>query len=132
MKGKKTVLYSWDEFLKDIDTLEKEAKLLDFNFKNIYGVPRGGLIIAVILSHRLNLSVILQPTKISESTLIVDDISDTGKTLKKIASKKNIVMTLFVTPHTKFEPHFACKVLKADQWVVFPFETLKSSRKDNK
>ena len=126
MKNKKIILYTWSQLLEDIDNLERQLKFTASNYKNIYGVPRGGLIPAIMLSHRLNLPM---TTRISDATLIVDDISDTGKTLKKIASKKNIVVTLWITPHTKFEPFIYCRVLKKDEWVVFPFETLTSSQK---
>ena len=130
--NKKTIMYSWEQFFKDMDLLEKEIKFLNFNIKNIYGVPRGGLIPAVILSHRLNLPMIYSASKISDQTLIVDDISDTGKTLLKIKKNNNIIVTLWTTPHTKVEPYFYCSVLKKNEWVVFPFETLQSSKRDNK
>jgi hypoxanthine phosphoribosyltransferase len=130
MKNKKLVHYGLVQMMEDIGKLEKELKFLNFNFKNIYGVPRGGLIIAVVLSHRLKLPLILSANKISDETLIVDDISDTGKTLKKIAKKNSIVATLWTTPHTKFKPNYYVNVLKKDEWVVFPFETIKSSKRD--
>ena len=68
--------------------------------------------------------------RISNETLIVDDISDTGKTLKKLAKKNSITATLWVTPHTKYKPTYFTRVLKKNEWVVFPFETPKSSKYD--
>ena len=52
--------------------------------KNIYAIPRGGLPLAVSLSHRLNLPIIMNETEISPQTLVVDDIFDSGATLKEV------------------------------------------------
>jgi hypoxanthine phosphoribosyltransferase len=133
MKNNKIkVFYTWEELISDVDKIEKEVRFLKFDFKNIYGVPRGGLIPAVILSHRLDLPMIYSAAKISDDTLIVDDISDTGETLKKIVKKNSIVATLWTTPLAKIEPNIYCKVKKPEEWIVFPFETLQSSKLDNK
>jgi len=130
MKNK--LFYSWEQLERDVDFLVKQLKFASYTHKNIYGVPRGGLVLAVILSHQLKLPLILTASKISNQTLIIDDISDTGKTLKKIMKKGSTVVTLWTTPHTKVVPDFYANVLKKDEWVVFPFETLETSKRDNK
>lgn len=130
MKNK--IYYSWDQLEKDVNQITKELKFISYTFKNIYGVPRGGLILAVMLSHRLKIPLILTRARISKETLIVDDISDSGKTLKKVIKKGSVVATLWTTPHTKVVPYVYCNVLKKDEWVVFPFETLSSSKLDRK
>ena len=57
-------------------------------------------------------------------TLIVDDISDQGTTLKYIASKykfmNNRCASLFVKPGTSFIPRYYSS--STDEWIVFPWE----------
>lgn len=122
------IFYDWDELQFDIGELEKKLRLLNFTFKNIYGIPRGGLVIAVMLSHRLGIPLVMAKSKISDDTLIVDDISDTGKTLKKFIKRNNTVATLWVSPRTKTMPTVFCKVVPDNKWIVFPFETLASTK----
>lgn len=127
----KKVFYSWDELTSDVDLLAEKLKPLKFNFKNIYGIPRGGTIIAIMLSHRLNLPVVFLRGKVSNDTLIVDDVSHTGSSLKKIVNKNHTVVTLWASEKTKVVPSYFCNVLLDNEWIVFPFETLLSSKRDN-
>lgn len=112
------VFITWSEFGALIRDLAKKIKKTRMKFSGVYGVPRGGLPIAVYLSHYLNLPLQLYPDKRS---LVVDDISDTGKTLG--SHKDKFIATLFTTDWTKTKPH--CWVVKKDKksdWLVFPWE----------
>ena len=52
--------------------------------KTVYGIPRGGLPIAIHLSHAMGWEFTNNPFHDHyENTIIVDDIADTGVTLKK-------------------------------------------------
>lgn len=127
----KKINYSWETFSKDCHKLALRIAPIKFNFSSIYGVPRGGLIVAVILSHLLNLPIVLDKNKITSHTLIVDDISDTGNTLKKLLKDKKYgaIVTLWVHPATKVYPNYYINI-KDKEWVVFPWETTKSSKYD--
>ena len=57
----------------------------DLEIENIYGLPRGGLIPAVMLSHQLGIP--MAKGDIGPNTLIVDDICDSGETLDKFVRK---------------------------------------------
>ena len=114
--------YSWDEFRIDV------SKIVDFaswQLKNayldgIYGVPRGGLILAVCLSHRLKLPLLATPTKY---TLIVDDIADSGTTLLCYKKTRNCIITLFKHPQSKVNPDIWIRA-KKDRWIDFPWEVI--------
>ena len=54
--------FTWKEFDESVEQITKRCKIL--NFSGIYGVPRGGLCLAVALSHRLNVNLISEPKKI--------------------------------------------------------------------
>ena len=53
--------FTWREFDKSVELIANKCKFLEFS--GIYGVPRGGLCLAVALSHKLELNLISKPTK---------------------------------------------------------------------
>ena len=53
-------------------------------FSGVYGLPRGGLVPAVMLSHKLNLPLLMAPCR---GCIVVDDIADTGTTLQHYRDK---------------------------------------------
>ena len=71
-----TIYFSWDEFDKSVEHIADKCKFLEFS--GIYGVPRGGLCLAVVIGHKLGLNLISEPIK---NSLIVDDAYETGITL---------------------------------------------------
>ncbi len=122
--------YTWQECDADIAKIAEWAK--DKNFTGIYGIPRGGLGVAVMLSHFLGLPMKFVPEEIDAATLVVDDISDSGKTLVLLAEKlshRPVVATLFYHTDTAWMPDFT--VRQKLNWVVFPWETVASSKYDN-
>ena len=48
--------FSWEEFDKSVEQIANKCKFL--NFSGVYGVPRGGLCLAVALSHKLKINLI--------------------------------------------------------------------------
>lgn len=130
-------IYTWEEFNKDIKLVEDFAKqyINVVGLKNIYGVPRGGLVPAVVLSYRLGLPIILDKEKISRRTIIVDDIIDSGKTMVKldgqIKGKSTFALSLFYNEGVSaYKPVFYANKKGVDEWIVFPWETEKSSKYD--
>ncbi len=109
--------FTWDEFDKSVEHIAKECKF--FNFSGIYGVPRGGLCLAVALSHKLKINLISEP-KIN--SLIVDDIYDTGFTLNNF---KDIKGAKFFVLFSKVEPKWwnTVNISKKKEWIVFPWES---------
>lgn len=102
------------------------------NFKNIYGIPRGGLVMAVVLSYRTGLPLVMTSAEIEKDTVVVDDISDTGQTLAQLLVRlpqRPKVATLFYEKNTKEKPDFA--IHEKTQWIVFPWETEESSKYDS-
>ena len=91
----------------------------------IGGLPRGGLIPAVILSHKMNIPFVSQAylAQIPGNILIVDDICDTGKTLKRFKFESNIyTATLHYKTSAEYEPHFWWRLAPENEWVVYPWE----------
>ena len=111
----KKLYISWEQFGMMVEELGNKIK---GTFDGIYGLPRGGLPIAVYMSHKFNIPLLLYPT---ENSLVVDDISDTGKTLQSHKNKK--IACLFSTDWTETKPDwFVDKKLNKDEWIVYPWE----------
>ena len=119
---------TWDTIDNLITIIAREIISVSPNIYNIYGIPRGGLIPAVLLSHKLGIPV---TQEVKNYSLIVDDISDSGNTLKKVIDKCNnpihnykevYTATLFERQGTIFEPDFIGEHIKYNDWLVFPWE----------
>ena len=108
--------FSWSEFDKSVDYIANQCKF--WKLSGIYGVPRGGLCLAVALSHKLNIKLIEKPVK---NSLIVDDVLETGITLSNF---KNIEGANFFVLVSKKKPIWwnTVNFTHKKEWVVFPWE----------
>ncbi len=111
--------YTWKQFNKDIREIIEYVKLISCD--SVYGIPRGGLILSVRISYLANIPLLLDEKKITRNTLVVDDISDTGKTLKKFQQKGCPTLTIFYHKQTISKPGF-CLREKESEWIIFPWE----------
>lgn len=121
----KTKNYSYEQFEKDCQKIVKWIKVSEIDIKNIYGIPRGGLIIATRLSYLLDIPLTTNRIGINNETLVVDDISDTGNTIKKTLEGLRVepkVVTLFIKNNTKFIPDFYVYNHKENNWIQFWWE----------
>jgi len=122
----KTII-SYSDYSILIDELvEKIKDGLDLSkIEMIYTFIRGGLPIAVHLSHVLNIKMfsdesdVYFPGYYSDTILVVDDIADTGKTLNGYHTLFPTA-TLFYKPRSVIKPTFY--VRETTKWIVFPWE----------
>ena len=116
--------FTWNEFDKSVEHIANKCKVLKFS--GIYGVPRGGLCLAVALSHKLKINLISEPIK---NSLIVDDVYETGITLNTF---KDIEGATFFVLFSKIRPTWWNTVFisKKSQWIVFPWESTLNSKSD--
>ncbi len=119
LEENKKELYSWSDFGEDIKKMAVLIKSSGVKFESIWGPARGGLPLAVSLSHALHLPFVATPN--GKTTLIVDDIADTGKTLKNFADQGYFIATIFYHKQSEFVPSIWLRE-KEDDWVVFPWE----------
>jgi hypoxanthine phosphoribosyltransferase len=116
---KSKVYLSWDEIESLINIISMHVPE---EIDSIMGLPRGGLIPAVMLSHQLNLPLV---QKVTKNTLIVDDICDSGETFLEIWKLHtfNKFACLHYKPHTsKFTPDIYAVEFTSDDWLVYPWE----------
>ena len=110
---------TWDYIETAVDNIASQIESSELNIEYILGMPRGGLIPAVMLSHKLNIPLFRPGMVLNNKVLIVDDICDSGLTLHKY----NVITT--ATIHTKesasVQPTFYYEVVDKD-WIVYPWE----------
>ena len=119
---------SWKEIDKLTDKLVRKYRSLKLNCTSVYGIPRGGLVVGVILSHKLDLPLVLKP---EEKSLVVDDICDSGFTLSKYKNHY-CTATIHCKRNTLVRPLIIAETIKNDIWIVYPWETVKTSKIDYK
>ena len=108
------------KFIKDVAKHYKDA-----NVSGVYGIPRGGMILAVYLSYKMNIPLLLAPY---ENCIIIDDISDSGETLKHYRynssgqeSHKYHIVTMYYNESSAVKPDYF-RYYKTDKWIVYPWE----------
>ena len=112
------IYYTWQEIGNMIEKLISRIKELNLKYDGVYGIPKGGLPIAVAVANHLNLPMLLNPT---ENTLVIDDISDTGKTLTNIKSK--VIGCLFSSSWTTVIPDVFVEIkISKEDWIIYPWE----------
>jgi hypoxanthine phosphoribosyltransferase len=114
------------DYIEDIFTLAEKIKDSGKKYKYIYGIPRGGLMLAVYLSHELEIELITDLIEVifedNKEVLIVDDLTDTGKTLKEYYQYECAV--LYKKPRSTIKPKFFVEEIADETWVVFPYEKI--------
>ena len=111
--------------MTSLDTIKRKIKEMDLSPKYVWtgvaGIKRGGIIPAMLIGEKYNLDVILiEPGEMPpDGSLVVDDICDTGATVKPyldagfqvfcICSKNDMVEYI--------------DLIEGDEWIEFPWET---------
>jgi len=148
MESQKFHTVSWEKLHTSSFKLSQKIRKSGKKLNLIVAIARGGMTIAQILSDFLTLPVAtftissykdMKSGDLSEiafhvgarldhkDILLVDDISDTGKTfirgtkyLQELGANSVTTASLFIKPWTKHIPDFYTK--EVHDWVVFPFD----------
>lgn len=114
---------SWEQYDADIHLLAKRIKESPVELHCIKAIPRGGLVVAVHLSHLLKLPMTENPYG---TFLVVDDVSDSGSTLQEFTTKKFgrkcYIATLYIKEGTTVVPTFFTRSFKKEEWIEYPWE----------
>lgn len=119
---------TWKQVEEYVDAVVNHVKANNISIDGVFGPPRGGLIFAVMLSHRLNVPMLMSPYG---NCLIVDDIADTGKSLYPYRRNPMLLDTFFITTmfwveSSLVKPDFYWKEKKDNTWVVYPWENIET------
>jgi hypoxanthine phosphoribosyltransferase len=115
---------SWFDFDQAVNTIVDRVAAQQFT--GIHGIPRGGLVLAVALSHRLDQPLLPLP---QPGCLLVDDVYETGLTL---APYRELVDCTTVVWVSKAKPQWwqAVEVTDSREWIVFPWENAAAAAAD--
>jgi len=139
---------SWNEYQTTAQKLAAGILEHDEPIDQIVAISRGGLTLGHLLTDflRIPISVItiqsytdiqksgvavltakLQNSIKNKHILLVDDVSDSGKTLlratkyiTRAGAKKITTVTMFYKPHSVFRPDFFAE--QTTKWILFPYE----------
>lgn len=114
----------WEEVNRYIDTVAAYYKNAELS--GVYGLPRGGLVFATMISHKLNIPMLLAP---HTNCLIVDDVADSGESLIHYcynssgkAAHNYHISTMFAKSQSSVIPELVFTTVTDDTWLVFPWE----------
>lgn len=110
---------TWEEFDFAVETIASQCPSVN----GVYGMPRGGLVLAVALSHRLLVPLLLEPRI---GALWVDDIVDTGLTIRN--ALKGMTYAAWINKSSDYDVISAQTC--GDEWVIFPWEKSSNASKD--
>jgi hypoxanthine phosphoribosyltransferase len=115
---------TWHKINEVCDKLSKILRNSGKKFDWIYGVPRGGLIPAVMMSHRLKIPMTMDLNCVGK-ILVVDDILDSGETLAKVKYIDEVTLApLFIRKNkvTVSKADFYGEAVDTSAWLKFPWE----------
>ena len=117
-------ILNWNEFNSCINSITNSCR--GNQFSGVYGFPRGGLCLAVALSHSMNITFL---DELRPGCLVVDDVYETGKTMSKVLDIPNT--TTFVW-YSKAKPKWWNSIKRAspNDWLVFPWENIDRAQED--
>jgi len=117
------IYLSWDDVNDAVESLAHQIKSSNESIEAIAGLPRGGLIPAVLLSHKLELPYVNLSNDCEgyENVLIVDDICDTGETLKEY-HQFFPTATIHYKQSAIVKPDFYYSLAPENEWIVYPWE----------
>jgi len=106
---------TWDAFDQAVEQIAAESA----GFNGIFGIPRGGLVLAVALSHRLGIPLLAEA---QAGCLVVDDVYETGLTVGPYKHLENSRVVVWIS---KAEPQWwqAVEITDSSEWIVFPWES---------
>lgn len=123
----KMVHVTWEDVENFVNCIRNKYLLENQPFSGVYGLPRGGLIPAVLISHKMGLPLLSAP---HPHCLIVDDICDSGESLLHYFNNSSgdeklpyTIVTMYYKPNKHgVTPDFYYREKPDNSWIVFPWE----------
>lgn len=116
IKKNEKIYLSWNDIETLVNQLCEWIDKSELPITSVTGIERGGLIPAVMISHKLKLPYV---QCIHPNTLVIDDMCDTGETLSLVLEGYTAV--LHYKPTAKLKPTFYAEEV-GDNWIVYPWE----------
>lgn len=145
----KSKYFEKEDFIDSLNKIVEQIENSNWSPNVIISINRGGCVPGIYLSHRLNLKhkvidiqfrdsnrspdfkLVKQKIKRFDNILLVDDINDSGKTLKTIYDLSNVYLkkiynaTLIYNQESIIKTDFYGRMIKRSEdknWYIFPWE----------
>lgn len=118
MSNKRNI--SYQEYASVVEMLAEHIVQGCKRYTNVYPIPRGGYFAAIQLSRILSLPIIFNEDEVSSSTLVVDDIVDSGRTLKGFSDNDTAVA--YAKHRSEGIATYIGKVVNDSEYLLFPDE----------
>lgn len=118
---------TWQDFELCRRVLASRLLVVAPDAPGVYGVPRGGLPLAVALSHDLEIPLLTRPRL---GCVVVDDIYDSGQTLQPYLDAGAYRVATWVSRPSAPGPLIWHQQLTG--WIVFPWETAANAQQDQR
>lgn len=117
------VFVTWKEIENYIDKVIEDLNNKGIKPSGVYGIPRGGLIFAVLLSYKMDIPLLNAPFN---GCVVIDDIADSGRTLLHYTKNdtqfnKYYITTMYYHNRSLVQPDFYLYE-KKDKRIVYPYE----------
>jgi len=162
LANRKFVNESLNQIKRHSETLSEEILRRYGKPDQIVYIERGGMVVARLLSDMLgvkdvaavNASYYLGVNERASAVtvgrvpelkagsgyiLLVDDVADTGKTLKKVAeaikqrhNARVVTCTVFYKPRSEIRPDFFAREVGDNKWIIFEYEETEFGRNRRK
>jgi len=116
------MIYNASDFQKDVDCLVTQIKESKIAFTGIYGIPKGGVPLAIALSNKLDIPLVNCLNGLQPLVLVVDDLIDTGRTLYEYVNGGFHTAVLHRKPHSPIYDKNFCAELISNEWVDYFWE----------
>lgn len=115
--------YSWREFLDDARHLVNQIRASGQKVNYVYGIPRGGLVLAVYLSHTLDVQLLTgeyAAETLPSRTLVCDDNTITGTSIAPYTEADCLTAVLIHGVAADYTPSWHGR--RSAYWPIFPWE----------
>ena len=120
MKDSNKVKIDYNYYKCAVEAMAEQIKDKGRSYDAIYPIPRGGYFTAIQLSQLLGIRIECDIRKTTSKTLVVDDICDSGKTIKGFSNNDTAVT--FVKERSKDKVSFCGGIVDDNDWLIFPDE----------
>lgn len=124
MENRETI--TWNKFKEECEQLANLISQGSYSreYASVYGIPRGGTYVAMEIANLLDLPLVSVPDKL---TIVVDDITDSGKTLNRY--KEYDTAVLHRKEKSEAQPTYSLRTV--DKWIAYPWEEEIGGIEDN-
>jgi len=128
------IYLSWKDIEDAIESIAYKIEKSGIEITCVCGVERGGLIPAVLLSHKMKIPYFTVVPPKNTGILLIDDICDSGETIIKLKNKyfsynsgSIHIATLHYKQSAKSKPDFWYSLVQEKDWIVYPWEVKDSN-----